>query len=113
MDDFRVGNSNATYNDVAPGGPTSSYLPASADISTQWISPDILQFSVDMNEPGSCTLRVFDMTGREVWENKQVNVHAGLLQVQWMPGHVFFNGVYLVRLETETGIAQTKVLLMR
>ncbi len=70
-----------------------------------------LGFSVPAT--GRIELAVFDVSGRMVETILNGNVDAGNHTVEWAPGSSISNGVYFLRLSTESGILTRQAMVIR
>lgn len=69
---------------------------------------DQLTVEITMPSPGPATVMLFNILGSKVYESKVTDLNAGINQVK-IPVAEINKGVYLLKVETERGIFQTKV----
>jgi hypothetical protein len=76
------------------------------------------QVRYELPHPGRVTLRIYDLSGRQVREllngaQKDQGVHLALWDGRTDRGHRLPSGVYFARLETDAGTAVHKMALLR
>jgi N-acetylmuramoyl-L-alanine amidase len=110
VDDYRVARGTAVTS--VPGAP--DVLPDRIALGTNYPNPFNPQTTIQFELPQSMdiTLRVYDLTGRQVAVLAQGNWAAGSHSVQFNAAYLA-SGMYLYRLGTPEGILTGKMMLVK
>jgi len=99
--------------------PGSAQLPAGFALDQNYPNPfnPVTHIEFDLAAPSDVRLTVYDLLGREVTTLLDARCESGRHGVEWngrdADGRAVASGVYLYRLETESGALSRKMILMK
>jgi hypothetical protein len=78
-------------------------------------NPVTVSAAIDFSVPstGQVELAVYDIAGRRAQNILDGVIVAGVHTVNWLPGEDLANGVYFIRLTTESGIVTRQAMVIR
>lgn len=90
----------------------SSEVPQNYTLSQNYPNPfnPITNFEFQIADFGFVSIKIFDLTGREVESLVNKNLNAGVYKIDWNASH-YSSGVYFYRLEAD-GFAETKKMIL-
>jgi PKD repeat protein len=112
---FEAGEGNNIYIDDINMNNTTPVLEVESIKNNFRISPNptegdaIIYFSTESNS--NATIKVFDILGKEVYQNNMGNVSAGNHQLQLSKNEVMSTGIYFVQLSLNDLVLTKKLIL--